>query len=30
MQNLGTLWIYEHLWIHIEVDPQSQIELEGP
>jgi len=28
-QNLVTLWTYESIWIDIEVDPQSQTEVEG-
>jgi hypothetical protein len=28
-QNMVTLWTYECLWIDIEVDTQSQMELEG-
>ena len=28
-QNLVVLWTYEYGWIDVEVDPQSQIKLEG-
>ena len=28
-QDLVTLWTYKCIWIDVEVDPQSQKELEG-
>lgn len=28
-QNLVVLWTYEYVWIDVEVDPQSQMKLEG-
>jgi len=30
MQNIVTLWTYKYVWIDIEVDSQSQMELGGP
>jgi hypothetical protein len=28
-QNLVVLWTYEYGWTDVEVDPQSQMKLEG-